>query len=113
VRLSDLVGSDVLDAANRSIGRVVDVRLVQDYPVLGDLGAAFRIDCIIVGKHRLLAHAGLIHGRIRGPWLLKALARTLHGDDRKFGWDQIRSIEPGVLRIEAFEHDLARAYVPA
>ena len=37
MRLSELLGAEVLDEAGRSAGRVHDVRLVQDGPVLGGL----------------------------------------------------------------------------
>ena len=38
MRLSDLLGAEVVDQAGESAGRVHDVRLVQDGPVLGGSG---------------------------------------------------------------------------
>jgi sporulation protein YlmC with PRC-barrel domain len=110
VRLSDIVGAEVRDRSDRAIGVVTDVRLVQDYPVLGDLGAAFRIECLIVGGNRALAHTGLIHGRIRGPRLLKAVARALRGKDRAIPWDRVRAIEHQRVRIDATLDELSFAY---
>ena len=52
MRLSDLLGADVVDEAGRHAGRVHDVRLVQDGPLVGSFGAALRVDgggCLTVG----------------------------------------------------------------
>ena len=110
MRVSDLVGAEVLDTANVMVGRVNDVRMVQDFPVVGDMGAAFRVQSLIVGKHRLMAHMGLERAHIKGPWLLKAVAHRLHRDARAVPWDKIRSIEQGVIRIDGFLEDFERAH---
>jgi hypothetical protein len=75
MRISDLLASDVHDASGRSIGRVRDVRVIQDGPATGGVQAGFRVDALLVGKGTLGGRLGYHHGQVEGPWLLKALAR--------------------------------------
>jgi hypothetical protein len=75
MRISDLLTSDVSDATGHSLGRVRDVRIVQDGPVTGGVQARFRVDALLVGKGTLGGRLGYYHGQVAGPWLLKALSR--------------------------------------
>jgi sporulation protein YlmC with PRC-barrel domain len=43
MRLTDLLGAEVIDQEGRSAGRVHDVRLVQDGPPVGGFGASLRV----------------------------------------------------------------------
>src|SRR4051794_19249558 len=50
MRLSDLLSSTVFDAEGREVGRVRDVRLVQDGPIQGTFGAGLRVEGLIIGS---------------------------------------------------------------
>lgn len=75
MRISDLLASDVHDASGRSLGRVRDVRIVQDGPPTGGVQAGFRVDALLVGRGTLGGRLGYYHGQVQGPWLLNALSR--------------------------------------
>jgi hypothetical protein len=74
MRASDLLGLPVEAADGTPLGVVLDVRLVQDGPLLGAF-AALRVDGLIVGKHRLAARLGYDRYAPHGPALLRALVR--------------------------------------
>ena len=84
MRLSDLLGSEVFDAAGHSLGHVHDVQLVADGPAMGAFGPALRIHGIVVGRGSTGARLGLSRDAMRGPWLLKA--------QHLIAWEKIASI---------------------
>ena len=111
MRLSDLLHAGVVDAEGRSMGRVVDVRLVQDGPVLEGFGAALRVEGMVVGRAGLGTRLGYYRGGVQGPRLLRAL---FLGSERKapyVAWSDVEDwdVEAGrvKLRIGAEE---ARAH---
>ncbi|HEX4868182.1 MAG TPA: PRC-barrel domain-containing protein [Acidimicrobiales bacterium] len=71
MRLSDLLGQEVVTEGGEHLGRVRDVRLVQDGPLLGTWGAAFRVDALIVGRGAVLARLGLTRDTPSEPDLLQ------------------------------------------
>jgi hypothetical protein len=99
MRLSDLLGAEVLDQAGRSAGRVHDVRLVQDGPVTGGFGAGLRLDGLVVGRRAVGARLGYDRGRMKGPLPVKLLAGWLRHDGRYVEWGRVRSIEPDRIVI--------------
>lgn len=58
MRLSELLGAEVVDEHGRSAGRVHDVRLEQDGPMIGTFGASLRLAGLIVGRRALAARFG-------------------------------------------------------
>jgi hypothetical protein len=77
MRISDLLASDVHQADGTRVGRVREVRVVQDGPVVSGLQATFRVDAVIVGRGGLGVRLGYHGEHVRGPWLLNVLfART-------------------------------------
>jgi hypothetical protein len=106
MRLSDLLGAEVLDQAGRSAGRVHDVRLVQDGPVTGGFGAGLRLDGLVVGRRAVGARLGYDRGRMKGPLPVKLLAGWLRHDGRYVQWERIRSIEPDRIVISGTVEDL-------
>jgi hypothetical protein len=74
MRLSELLGAEVVDQAGRSAGRVHDVRLVQDGPLIGGFGAGLRLDGLIVGRRAVGARLGYERGDMGGPLLVKLAA---------------------------------------
>ena len=112
MRLSDLLGAEVVDGTGGSAGRVHDVRLVQDGPVVGGFGAALRLDGLIVGRRAVGARLGYERREMHGPLLVKLLAGWLHHDGRFVAWDRVRAIEPDRIHISGSAADLPRPGAP-
>jgi sporulation protein YlmC with PRC-barrel domain len=93
MRIADLLGAEVRDAGGNRIGRVHDVRLVQDGPPVGAFGASLRIDGLIVGPTAVGVRLGFERDRLRGPWALKALFRTMHRGLHVVGWRDVAVIQ--------------------
>jgi hypothetical protein len=99
MRLTDLLGAEVLDEAGRSAGRVHDVRLVQDGPLVGGFGAGLRLDGLLVGRRAVGVRLGYGRGKMKGPLPVRLLAGWLLSDGRYVEWGRIRTIEPGRVVI--------------
>jgi sporulation protein YlmC with PRC-barrel domain len=112
MRLTDLLGAEVVDRAGRSPGRVHDVRLVQDGPVLGGFGAALRVDGLVVGRRAVGARLGYEGGRMRGPLLVKLVAGWLRRDGRYVPWDRVEAITEDRIVISGSADDLAQPTGP-
>ena len=106
MRLTELLGAEVVDEAGQSAGRVHDVRLVQDGPLIGGFGASLRLDGLIVGRRAVGARLGYERRDMRGPLLVKLLVGWLFHDGRYVAWDRIRSIEPDRIKISGSVDDL-------
>jgi hypothetical protein len=106
MRLSELLGAEVTDEQGRPAGRVHDVRLTQDGPVIGGFGARFRLAGLVVGKRALGARLGYDRGDMHGPWLVKAIAGSLHRQGRYVEWGRVQAVEPGRIRISGSADDL-------
>jgi hypothetical protein len=79
MRISDLLASNVHQADGTTVGRVREVRVVQDGPIVNGLQASFRVDAVIVGRGSLGVRLGYHADHVRGPWLLNVLfRRTKH-----------------------------------
>jgi sporulation protein YlmC with PRC-barrel domain len=108
MRLTELLGAEVLDEAGRSAGRVHDVRLVQDGPLVGSFGAALRLDGLVVGRRAVGARLGYERRQMQGPLLVKLLAGWLRHDGRLVPWDRVRAIEGDRIHISGSADDLPR-----
>jgi sporulation protein YlmC with PRC-barrel domain len=106
MRLSDLLDSDVVDAAGRTLGHVHDVRLVQEGPVVGSSDATFRVTGLVVGGTRVGARLGFGRTSVQGPWLLKRLFERLHADDRFVPWGSVRAVTEGAIHVDVSAVDL-------
>src|SRR5215210_6371877 len=73
MRLSDLLDVLVIDSSLEEVGRVHDVLLTQDGPMLGD-EASFRIEGVIVGRGALGTRLGYVRTDMSGPWLIKCFS---------------------------------------
>ena len=100
MRLSELLGCEVVDERGRSAGRVHDVRMVQDGPPIGRFGARLRLDGLIVGRWALGARFGYDRGAMKGPWVLKRVVGSIGRGGRYLDWERVRSIDPAHERIE-------------
>jgi hypothetical protein len=75
LRVSDLMASEVIAADGAHLGKVRDVRVVQDGPVRQGVQAAWRVDAIMVGAGAVGGRLGYYHGQVEGPWLLRTIFR--------------------------------------
>jgi hypothetical protein len=99
VRLSDLFRSHVVDAGGETLGRVVDVLLVQDGPLLDAFGNALRVEGLLVGRRGLGTRLGYSRGGIRGPALLRRLFRAAEKGLPYVRWDQVASWDADAARV--------------
>jgi hypothetical protein len=91
MRLSELLGREVVDGDRRSRGRIVEVVLVQDGPPSGPGGdLALRVEGLVVGRRALLARLGLQRAEVVGPRLLSTAARRVAGVHDFVLWEQVR-----------------------
>ncbi|MCU1401383.1 MAG: hypothetical protein JWN62_4492 [Acidimicrobiales bacterium] len=73
MRLSDLLHYTVRDSDGIELGRVSDVRIVQDGRILRGVQAAFRVDALVVGRGGVAERLGYMRARVNGPWLVRVL----------------------------------------
>lgn len=92
MRLSDLLGSEVVTGDGEKLGRVHDVHLVQDGPVLGEAGAAYRVHDLVVGRGSMGSRLGYdrSHRDVKGPLLLRLIFGRR--SPRDIPWTAIREI---------------------
>ena len=107
MRLSELLGAEVLDEHGQAVGKVHDVRLEQVGSEWEGSGPSLRVEGLIVGRRALGARFGFGRG-VQGPWLLKLVFGALGHDGRYVAWDRIRSIQPRQIRITGTAADLPR-----
>ena len=106
MRLSELLGAEVVDEQGRSAGRVHDARLEQDGPIIGGFGASLRLAGLIIGRRALGARFGYERASMKGPLPVKLLVGWVHHDGRYAAWDRVRAIEPGRILITGSADDL-------
>lgn len=103
MRASDLVHARVLGPDGAYVGRVSDLRAIQDGPVLGTWGAAFRVAGLVVTKARVTNFLGYERDHMRGPWLVAVLVRWLHRNDVFVHWSDVEAVEGHVVRVRGCE----------
>jgi hypothetical protein len=93
--MSEVLGASVLDAAGARLGRVADIRLVQDGPFIEGFGSALRVDALVVGRGGIASRLGYVRSGVRGPWLLRVLAAALEGRALLIPWTEVAPAEDG------------------
>jgi hypothetical protein len=101
VRLSDLLGSEVVATDGRKFGQVEDVRLVQDGPLLLPFGAALRVDRLVVGTRRVGTRLGYNRGGLRGPALLRTLFGVTERRTHNVPWEAVREWDGRTVLVDA------------
>jgi hypothetical protein len=86
VRGAELLRLPVVGPGGEPLGRVLDVRLVQDGPLLGAF-AAMRVEGFVVGRHGLAARLGYDRYDAQGPWLVGRAVRWVTRHTRYLPWD--------------------------
>jgi sporulation protein YlmC with PRC-barrel domain len=98
LRLSDLLEREVVDEDGRPLGRVADVRLVQDGPYVDGFGALLRVDGMVVARRSVGIRLGFHRRRVKGPWPLKPVLALLARRSLYVPWDQVVSWKDDPLR---------------
>jgi hypothetical protein len=96
VLISDLIGAAVVDADGKRLGKVTDVRLVQDGPYIEGFGNALRVDSLVIGRDGIANRLGYARGGVHGPWLVRRLASAVEGKAWLVPWTDCRVREPGL-----------------
>lgn len=104
--LSELLQSEVVDSEGRELGKVDDVRLVQDGPIRPGFGAALRVDGLVVGAGGLAVRLGYHRNQVRGPALLKAIFATLERRARFVPWELVGEWDGSTVRLRRPASDL-------
>jgi hypothetical protein len=103
--LADLLGCAVVDHRGANVGRVCDVRLRQDGPLLGGITAALRVDAVLLGRSGAAERLGYIHGGLTKPRLLRWVLRRFAGPMILVPWEGVEAWDPDahqlVLRPDA------------
>jgi|tagenome__1003787_1003787.scaffolds.fasta_scaffold19020318_2 hypothetical protein len=74
-RVGLLFGRYVITAEGATLGRIHDVRLRADGPILPGFGPAFRIEGVIIRPESIASRLGFDRPDIDGPWPLSALGK--------------------------------------
>ena len=91
MRAADLLGRPVIGPAGERLGNVLDIRVVQDGPLLGSY-AALRIDGLVVGTRALSSRLGYDRTGVQGPKLLSGLVHALMRGNRYLPWSEVGDI---------------------
>ncbi len=108
MRVTDLLGCRVVDRTGARVGRVHDVRMVQDGPPIGPFGAAPRTHALIAGSPAVGVRLGFGRADVHGPWVVDAVFRRLHRDLRVIPWDLVAALQEGVIVLRATDRQLPR-----
>jgi hypothetical protein len=95
MRASDLLDAPVRGTSGEDLGCVVDVRLVQDGPLLGAF-AAMRVDGLIVGRRRLASRLGYDRHEARRPAAIRVAVRWWTRHNRYLPWSAVTLAEEGL-----------------
>jgi hypothetical protein len=111
MRLSELLGTEVRDVDGVRVGRVHDVRLVQDGPLLGSFGAALRVDGLVVGqggRNGVAVRLGYHRQRVNGPYVLNRLVLAMERGARFVPWSAVDHVDRDVVRVGSRIDELPR-----
>ncbi len=71
MRLSELLGQEVVTTSGRRLGKVHDALLIQDGPIASETGAYFRLHALACGQRSIGTRLGYAQGHVDRPRLLK------------------------------------------
>ena len=96
--LTDLLGSDAVEADGTRVGRVVDVRLeITGAP--DQLLAATGVTGLLVSPRSRFSTWGYERRGEDGPFLIARLQRWLHRGMFLVAWEDVARVDDGVVRL--------------
>lgn len=99
--IAELLTHDVRDVDGRDLGRVHDVRAVDDDGTL-------TIHALVVGGGAVAYRLGYAGGHVTGPWLLARLAQLLRHDLHVVPWEHVDRAADGTLHLDVPVDELER-----
>jgi sporulation protein YlmC with PRC-barrel domain len=117
MRLSDLLDLEVFDETGKKLGRVHEVRAIQNGPLQDAFGAALTIEGLIVGRGSLGTRLGFDRTDVKSPAAVRWVFEGLKGNRLFVPWEKIVAIHEDGIRIagsaEEFgaPHELASSQV--
>jgi hypothetical protein len=106
MKLSDILGADVVAADGEHLGNVTDVRLERSGPLVGTFGASYRIDGLVVSRARAGSYLGYDRSDMHGPALVRAIVRWLHRGSVYVGWADVNTEQPGRIIVSRPRREL-------
>jgi sporulation protein YlmC with PRC-barrel domain len=91
MRAADLLGRPVTGPAGEVLGSVLDIRVVQDGPLLGAF-AALRVDGLVVGKRALASRLGYDRAGLKGPRAVSGLVHALMRGNVYLPWSEVSDV---------------------
>jgi sporulation protein YlmC with PRC-barrel domain len=104
MRLTDLLGLEVVDVHGVRVGRVADVVLVQDGPPRGPYQATLRVEGLIVVERRHVQLMG--YERDVLPRLLRWIMQSLAGKVRHVRWADVTGLDTDRVVLSLPQEDL-------
>ncbi|MCU1563029.1 MAG: PRC-barrel domain containing protein [Arthrobacter sp.] len=98
--LSDVLGSDVIDAEGRRLGAAIDARFVLGPSAQGVVGPAI-LSGFIVSPHSKISTWGYERSKVSAPWPIARLSNWLHRGSFLIAWEDIEKIEGRVITLRA------------
>jgi hypothetical protein len=98
MRISELLDEPVYDIGGQMIGRVHDIRLIQDAPSPEGQPARFRLDALLVGRTGLSTRLGYTRNEVRGPWLVKLIATRRERSNEEIPWSDVTRRDGRLIR---------------
>jgi sporulation protein YlmC with PRC-barrel domain len=98
MRASKLLGLEVRDSNGRRLGKVHDVRLVQDAPGAEGQDRAFRVDAVLVGPTGSATRLGYTRNGVTGPWMVKAIATWRERSTQEIPWVNLALVGDALVR---------------
>jgi sporulation protein YlmC with PRC-barrel domain len=100
MRISELLGCRVIDAAGKKVGTVIDVRLAVDGD-LDDSPAAPRVLGLVIGPHTAGAYLGYERTSVAQPVLLQKLVGWRHRGAFVCQWSDVDEIDSDTVVLAA------------
>jgi sporulation protein YlmC with PRC-barrel domain len=99
MRLSDLLDSEVIDETGKMLGRVHEVRAIQNGPLQGAFGAALTIEGLIVGRGSLGTRLGFDRTDVNAPAAVRWIFEGIKGNRFFVPWNKIVAIHEDGIRV--------------
>ena len=109
LRVALLFGRAAVDAEGRPIGRVHDVRLRRDGPIIPGFGPGLRVEGIIIGRGSIANRLGLDRPDIAGPWPLDVLGKRAAQRAKFVPWENVE-LHPDFIQCNQRLHDMRSAH---
>ena len=105
MRLSDLLNREVIDETGRKLGRVHEVRAIQNGPLQDAFGAALTIEGLIIGRGSLGTRLGFDRTDVKSPAAVRWIFEGLKGNRLFVRWDKIAVIHEDGIRVVGSAED--------